>query len=162
MEEQRGEIQAAYLSLREHHHPALPERLRDFQLDIVACATNGTETCHILGALPTGYGKSLPMLVTGLLMPPGSTVLVISPLTTIAQQLISDCNLYGIDALAANQLSPREFEAAMRNRPPRLVICSAEFIASEEVRRVLLDNTLAPPGRRPIVVIDEAQVRTAC
>ena len=32
MEEQRGEIRAAYLSLREHHHPALPERLRDFQV----------------------------------------------------------------------------------------------------------------------------------
>ena len=46
------------------------DSIKKFQLDIVACATNGTETCHILGALPTGYGKSLPMLVTGLLMPP--------------------------------------------------------------------------------------------
>ena len=39
--------------------------------DIVACAIDGSENCHIMGALPTGYGKSLPMLVTGLLMPPG-------------------------------------------------------------------------------------------
>ena len=37
----------------------------------------------------------------------GSTVLVITALTTIAQQLISDCQLYGIDALASNQASGR-------------------------------------------------------
>ena len=37
----------------------------------------------------------------------GSTVLVITALTTIAQQLISDCILYGIDALASNQASGR-------------------------------------------------------
>ena len=41
------------------------------QADIVACAIDGSENCHIMGALPTGYGKSLPMLVTGLLMPRG-------------------------------------------------------------------------------------------
>ena len=41
------------------------------QADIVRCAIDDDETCHIMGALPTGYGKSLPMLVTGLLMPPG-------------------------------------------------------------------------------------------
>ena len=82
-----------------------------------------------MGALPTGYGKSLPMLVTGLLMPPGEYSLNIfncsfltevflerfyNPcnqpfdcLSPFAQQLISDCNLYGIDALAANQASER-------------------------------------------------------
>ena len=38
-----------------------------FQADLVACAINDSETSHIMGALPTGYGKSLPMLVTGLL-----------------------------------------------------------------------------------------------
>ena len=74
----------------------------------------------------------------------------------------------------------------MENRRPRLMICSVEFVASEEVRlltsltakwsyfsysysisilwhqvrSVLLDNPLAPPGRRPIVAIDEAQVWT--
>ena len=41
------------------------------QADIVRCAIDDDETCHIMGALPTGYGKSPPMLVTGLLMPPG-------------------------------------------------------------------------------------------
>ena len=30
--------------------------------------------------------------------------------------------------------------------------------AYQEVRSVLLDNPLAPPGRRPVVAIDEAQV----
>ena len=46
-------------------------QLKALQADIVACAIDGSENCHIMGALPTGYGKSLPMLVTGLLMPPG-------------------------------------------------------------------------------------------
>ena len=89
MEEQREEVRAAYQELREHY-PALPEQLRDFQVgpweiegesnktffqaDLVACAINGSETSHIMGALPTGYGKSLPMLVTGLLMPAGKCV----------------------------------------------------------------------------------------
>ena len=41
------------------------------QADIVRCAIDDDETCHIMGALPTGYGKSLPMLMTGLLIPPG-------------------------------------------------------------------------------------------
>ena len=105
-------------------HETLKERVlqsKFLQADIVACAINGSENCHIMGALPTGYGKSLPMLVTGLLMPPGkdvnwstavstdpchsildnldikiligSTVLVITALTAIAQQLISDCRV---------------------------------------------------------------------
>ena len=38
------------------------------QADIVACAINEAETCHILGALPTGYGKSLPILVSSCLL----------------------------------------------------------------------------------------------
>ena len=97
----------------------------------------------VMGALPTGYGKSLPMLVTGLLMPRGiyvnlrtllllllkiglgnltqvtrtlfimfkscstigSTVLVITALTAIAKQLMSDCQLYNINALSSNQAS---------------------------------------------------------
>ena len=58
-------------------HETLKERVlqsKFLQADIVACAINGSENCHIMGALPTGYGKSLPMLVTGLLMPPGKDV----------------------------------------------------------------------------------------
>ena len=89
MEEQRNAVKEAFLMLREHY-PGLPAQLRDFQVeycacerldtghfviilqaDIVRCAIDDDETCHIMGALPTGYGKSLPMLVTGLLMPPG-------------------------------------------------------------------------------------------
>ena len=58
-------------------HETLKERVlqsKFLQADIVACAINGSENCHIMGALPTGYGKLLPMLVTGLLMPPGKGV----------------------------------------------------------------------------------------
>ena len=31
------------------------------------------------------------------------------------------------------QLSPGEFEEVMETRPPKLLICSVEFVASEEV-----------------------------
>ena len=98
------------------------------QADIVRCAIDDAESCHIMGALPTGYGKSFPMLVTGLLMPPGiyahcthkiyatcvyffsigSTVIVVSALTAIAQQLLSDCQVYGIKALSSSQASEWE------------------------------------------------------
>ena len=76
------------------------------------------------------------------------------------------------------QLSAGEFKEAMETRAPRLMICSVEFVANEEVlsfsncgtlfikkydiqvRSVLLDNRLVPLGRRPVVAIDEAQVCT--
>ena len=35
----------------------------------------------------------------------GSTVIVVSALTAIAQQLLSDCHGYGIEALSSNQAS---------------------------------------------------------
>ena len=35
----------------------------------------------------------------------GSTVIIVSALTAIAQQLLSDCQLYGIEALSSNQAS---------------------------------------------------------
>ena len=79
MEEQREEVRAAYQELREHY-PALPEQLRDFQVgpwEIEGEANINIfsgRSCHIMGALPSGYGKSLPMLVTGLLMPTGKCV----------------------------------------------------------------------------------------
>ena len=44
----------------------------------------------------------------------GSTVMVITALTTIAQQLISDCKHYGIDALSSNQASGRTISSACR------------------------------------------------
>lgn len=77
---------------------------------------------------------------------------LVSALTVIAQQLLSDCQLYGIAALSSNQaskwfihnhtiwnlvismqLSPGQFKEAMEHHPPRLMICSVEFLASEEV-----------------------------
>ena len=93
----RAAIVEKYAGLREKH-PALPEVLRDFQVcsmmsllvvvkrkllsahfsiqaDIVACALDtASGGHHLLGALPTGFGKSLPMMVLALLLPPGITI----------------------------------------------------------------------------------------
>ena len=42
------------------------------QADIVAAALDTEGGHHLLGALPTGFGKSLPMMVLALLLPPGN------------------------------------------------------------------------------------------
>ena len=41
------------------------------QVDILCRALHKEEEGHLLCAFPTGYGKSLPMLLLGLLMPEG-------------------------------------------------------------------------------------------
>ena len=88
MDRERERVLSAYERLRVHH-PALPPNLRDFQVvfhmkrrnfegeflfeqvDLISAMTNSEAKDHLLGALPTGYGKSLPMLVASLLLPPG-------------------------------------------------------------------------------------------
>ena len=47
----------------------------------------------------------------------GSTVMVITALTTIAQQLISVCKHYGIDALSSNQASGRFYQWEINFHP---------------------------------------------
>ena len=175
MDRERERVLTAYERLRVHH-PALPPNLRDFQVvfhmkrrnfegeflfeqvDLISAMTNSEAKDHLLGALPTGYGKSLPMLVASLLLPPGtefenlhllavlkltftgSTIVVICPLTTIAQQLMNDCSKYGINALAGHQVKPEEFETTLKSNRPRMIIANVEFIASPEVRLVVRDQ----------------------
>ena len=82
-EERRSKLLNDYCELR-RTHPELPAQLRDFQVkanvaenctfenqqvDILCSALDETNSSHIMVALPTGYGKSLPMLLLGLLMP---------------------------------------------------------------------------------------------
>ena len=87
MDRERERVLSSYERLRVHH-PALPPNLRDFQVvfhmkrrnfegeflfeqvDLISAMTNSEARDHLLGALPTGYGKSLPMLVASLLLPP--------------------------------------------------------------------------------------------
>ena len=84
-EERRSKLLNDYCELR-RTHPELPAQLRDFQVkanvaenctfenqqvDILCSALDETNSSHIMVALPTGYGKSLPMLLLGLLMPKG-------------------------------------------------------------------------------------------
>ena len=85
--EARENVLGAYQQLRDTH-PAFPEVLRDFQVikstttptactllplqaDIVAAAINAEDGHHILSSLPTGMGKTLPMIVASCLLPPG-------------------------------------------------------------------------------------------
>ena len=86
-EEMRARILEEYFELRQDH-PALPAHLRDFQVgkcsstlehlifddlqvDILCSVLDRSDQSNILVALPTGYGKSLPLLLLGLLRPEG-------------------------------------------------------------------------------------------
>jgi len=109
-------------------------------------------------AFPTGWGKSLPALLLGLFLPQGSTVILVVPLHNIEVQLMQDCQKYGISALAGCQTPPKDLERAMSSRP-KLLICNVEYLADSQVRQTLMKSRLSPPGQRPIVCIDEAQVR---
>ena len=108
--------------------------------DLIWAATDPDDRQHLLGAVPTGYGKSLPMLVAALLLPPGepascwqiclndalliltttvdtfstgSTTIIIPPLTVIERQLQEDCLKYGIEVLVGSQVCS-EFRASSK------------------------------------------------
>ena len=119
-------------------------------------------------ALPTGYGKSLPMLLLGLLMPEGgsavfapqevfipspligSTTYIVPPLTTIEAQLLSECDRLGIPAVAGSQAIIVLFYAWK-------IWC----LYSKIVHNLLINNSLqifpedfgAAMARRPKIVI---------
>ena len=90
--QRRARMMDTYTQLQQTH-PALPSNLRDFQVqpgtclmpywkplikwqvqaDITAAAIDQQDRHHILSCLPTGMGKTLPMLLTARLLPPGDT-----------------------------------------------------------------------------------------
>ena len=43
-------------------------------LDILLSALDESDPNHILCALPTGFGKTMPMLLLGHLLPPGAGI----------------------------------------------------------------------------------------
>ena len=88
--QRRAQVMDAYAQLQ-HDHPALPPSLHDFQVmsedlvadrmaskmwqlqaDITAAVVDEEERHHILSCLPTGMGKTLPMLLTSQLLPLGN------------------------------------------------------------------------------------------
>ena len=87
--EKRAHIQDVYAQVR-LDYPSLPP-LRDFQVasiphksqhgqfqaDIIGSAADNEDASHILSCLPTGYGKSLPMLLLSLFLPQGIRVSVV-------------------------------------------------------------------------------------
>ena len=131
--QRRAEIKDAYDRLLVEH-PALPPEIRDIQVQLETCslvfncsqadvtaAVLSQDSHHILSSVPTGWGKTLPMLLAALLMPPGdtipyffddsldhftpgSTTSILVPLTTIALQLKAECDKLGISALLSSEV----------------------------------------------------------
>ena len=131
--EKRAHIQAVYEQVR-LGYPSLPP-LRDvqvasiphksqhgqFQADfIIASAADDEDASHILSCLPTGYGKSLPMLLLSLFLPQGMTIeytgqvqpmftagsitVIVVPLTSIADQLKMECSRLGLSAVVGGEV----------------------------------------------------------
>ena len=90
-------------------------------MDILQSALDADDRSHLMVALPTGYGKTMPMLLLGHLLPagrnhlelqkhrisfflPGSITIVVTPTTTIGQQLVADCRKLGIDAVSSGEV----------------------------------------------------------
>ena len=89
-------------------------------MDILESALDEDDPHHIMCALPTGFGKSMPMLMLGHLLPPGavclisdwdvlyiwtgSITLIVVPLIPIEIQLLEDCQRLGLTALAGSQV----------------------------------------------------------
>ena len=116
----------------ELHNKCIPEKVVLTPLwikaDIIWAALDQDDHQHLMGAVPTGFGKSLPMLVVALLLPPGespvdkaaflkchthikyygcfagSTTILIPPLSVIERQLSEDCHKYGIKVLVGSQV----------------------------------------------------------
>ena len=113
--EKRDHIQDVYAQVRlgypslpplrdfQHHHIPHKSQHGQFQADIIASAADDEDAFHILSCLPTGYGKSLPMLLLSLFLPQGMTIeytgqgqpafnagsitVIVVPLTSIGDQL---------------------------------------------------------------------------
>ena len=98
--------------------------------DIIWAALDQDDQQHLMGAVPTGFGKSLPMLVVALLLPPGESPVDKAAFlkchtcqklwmlgrfynypypsshrsSVIERQLSEDCHKYGIKVLVGSQV----------------------------------------------------------
>ena len=140
--------------------------------DIIWASTDPDNRQHLMGAVPTGYGKSLPMLVAALLLPPGeplvdisaflwcpslrttvdafntgSTTIIIPPLTVIERQLQEDSMKYGIKVLVAGRRSVQNLgffqsQCIISNYVPCLLMAPLHRCRQKILRRPCLEADL--------------------
>ena len=154
------------------HHIPHKSQHGQFQADIIASAADDEDAFHILSCLPTGYGKSLPMLLLSLFLPQGMTIeythwiyTLYRPRPTGFQCRFNYCNRGATDfhwgptkdgvlstwlvcccwrpgglvthwSCLKYQSSIKVGLEDMRKellKRPHILICSAEFLSSEEV-----------------------------
>ena len=126
------------------------------QVDILCRALHKEEEGHLMCAFPTGYGKSLPALLLGLLMPEGrtpnliwehqqvlspitgSTVIIVVPLHTIEAQLVLECERLNIPAMAGSKVSMKSLSWGSFHMAKLLQISPREFDAAMTRRPKLL------------------------
>lgn len=156
MEERREAMERAYQALR-RDMVNLPERLFDHQLDVLAALTDAGDKQNVVACIPTGHGKTLPMLLSSILSPAGSCTIIVPPLVTILGQLEREARRLGIPFLNISKVSISDLRTELAKKPS-LILTSIDTLAKSKVRQVLLATRLTVRPLRPLLCIDEAQI----
>lgn len=111
--------------------------------------------------LPTGGGKSLCYQMAALLAPPGSLVVVVSPLISLMIDQLARLPPQIPGACLAGNLSMRELARTirdLRNGRLRVLFLSPEKLCSPSFRRLVSGTDGSPSSFPPValVCIDEA------
>lgn len=150
------ELEERYRQLRSRY-PKLPAELRPFQIDVIRALLDPSHQQHVLLAVPTGGGKTLPQLVVPLLSPEGTTTVIIAPLTAILNQMAKECQQLGISYVDITQVKSKEVARLLEARPS-ILLSSVEKLEKVKVRDSLMAASLSVTPHRIVVCVDEAQV----
>jgi ATP-dependent DNA helicase RecQ len=126
-------------------------RFRPLQQETIACILNQQDS---LTLLPTGGGKSLCYQLPILLMP-GKTAVVVSPLIALMEDQVQQAKSKGIKAVALNSSQPLEvrreiFEAFQAGEVELL------YVSPERFTSMAFVQSLQNSGRIAYFAVDEA------
>jgi len=149
-------VRREYQELR-RDMPNLPEKLYDYQEDVLGALTDPMDDQHVVSCFPTGYGKTLPMLLSSSLSLPGSCTIIVPPLVTIVEQLEREAGRIGLPFINISKVRGAVLRAELAKKL-RLILSTIDAFADSKVRAVLISTNLTGRPLRPLLCIDEAQV----
>ena len=126
-------------------------RFRPLQQETIGCILNQQDS---LTLLPTGGGKSLCYQLP-ILMMPGKTAVVVSPLIALMEDQVQQAKLKGIKAVALNSAQPlevrREIFEAFQGGEVQLL-----YVSPERFTSMAFVQSLQNSGRIAYFAVDEA------
>ena len=145
---QRAHIRARWSEISDKFN--VPTHLFDHQADTISLVLSKE---HLMAALPTGSGKTLPQLAAVLFTE--GLALVIPPLITIEKQMCDVCDQWNIEYLNLSSLSdPKDIEVEIEVKKPHIIIASIEKISDALVQKALMNVKFE------YISVDEAQVKS--